>query len=180
MSVIEAELRSLISDEKYAALRAYFDREAEFVKEDTQETGYFDCDADLRIQRGAAKSKIWLKKGAMHDAAREEIEIPIDAAQYNGFLQLFDALGYRINIMWYRYRREYRWQGISVMLDDTRGYGKIIEFEKLTDTAGQAEAVADLQQKMASLDIAITPADEFTKRFQYYKANWRELTQTAA
>lgn len=180
MSVIEAELRSFISDEQYMTLCGFFDANAELVKEDTQETGYFDCAADLRIQRGAAKSKIWLKKGAMHDAAREEIEIAINPSQYDGFMQLFEALGYNINIMWFRHRREYRWNGISVMLDDTRGYGKIIEFEKLTDTAGQDSAVAELQEKMAGLGIALTPAEEFARRFEDYKANWRTLTKTAA
>jgi uncharacterized protein YjbK len=72
---IEVEIRSFISKEKYEELLDFFNKNAEFVKEDLQETHYFDCEQDLRIQKNNKGSKIWLKKGKIHDDAREEIEI---------------------------------------------------------------------------------------------------------
>ena len=72
---IEVEVRSFITKEKYDELLEFFKRNAEFINEDYQETYYFDSDADLRIQRNKFFSKIWLKKGRIHDDFREEVEI---------------------------------------------------------------------------------------------------------
>jgi len=72
---IEVEVRSFITKEKYDDLLKFFKMYAEFVKEDYQETYYFDSDADLRIQKNNFFSKIWLKKGKIHDDFREEVEI---------------------------------------------------------------------------------------------------------
>ncbi|MDD2388097.1 MAG: hypothetical protein PHP52_15090 [Bacteroidales bacterium] len=55
---IEAELRSFISEEKYNELLDFFKKEASLIKEDYQETFYFDCDEDLRIQKNNFFSKI--------------------------------------------------------------------------------------------------------------------------
>ena len=48
---IEVELRSFISEEKYNELIDFFRTNAKFVKEDFQETHYFDVEQDLRIQK---------------------------------------------------------------------------------------------------------------------------------
>ena len=72
---IEVEIRSFVTKEKYEELLEFFKKNTKFVKEDFQETHYFDCEQDLRIQKNNKGSKIWLKKGELHDDAREEIEI---------------------------------------------------------------------------------------------------------
>ena len=48
---IETEIRSFITKEKFEELLDFFKKNASLVKEDYQETFYFDCDEDLRIQR---------------------------------------------------------------------------------------------------------------------------------
>lgn len=178
---IEVELRSFVDDAQYAALRQLFDAQGTLVKEDTQETTYFTGDVDFRIQRGDKAAKLTFKSGKVHDPMREEIEIAIDKAQFDNYLRLTKALGYDIGIIWYRHRLEYHWQGLVVTLDDTRGYGKIIEFEKEATPETQEAALAELKAKMAQLGVELTPAEEFSRKFADYKANWRVLTgQTAA
>lgn len=177
---IEVELRSFVTDQQFDALVKRFDAEGQLVKQDAQETTYFKADVDFRIQRGDKAAKLTFKSGKVHDPMREEIEIAIDKAEFDNYMRLFTALGYDVGIIWYRTRREYHWQGIVVTLDDTRGYGKIIEFEKAATPETQEAALAELKTKMAALGVELTPAEVFTAKFADYKANWRELTKTAA
>jgi len=65
---VEVEVRSFISKEKYVELLEFFKHNAKLVKEDDQETFYFDCAKDLRIQKNNTYSKIWLKKGKMKNS----------------------------------------------------------------------------------------------------------------
>ena len=72
---IEVEIRSLITETKYNELIDFFKKESKFLGEDYQETFYFDSEQDIRIQKNKAYSKIWLKKGKIHDEFREELEL---------------------------------------------------------------------------------------------------------
>ena len=56
---IEVEIRAFISENQYKKLLLYFKKNSELVTEDNQETIYFDCKEDLRIQRNNNSSKIW-------------------------------------------------------------------------------------------------------------------------
>ena len=78
MNNIEVEIRSFISKEQYEELLDFFKKVAKLIKEDYQETFYFDSDKDLRIQKNNLFSKIWFKKGEMHDDWREEVEVKFD------------------------------------------------------------------------------------------------------
>jgi hypothetical protein len=51
----------------------FFEKNGESLGVDHRETHYFDGKEDLRIQKNDGFSKIWLKKGRLHDEAREEI-----------------------------------------------------------------------------------------------------------
>lgn len=175
MSNIEVEVRSFISQEQYERLLDFFKREAEFVKEDNQETFYFDCEQDLRIQRNNFFSKVWMKKGKIHDAHREELEIKFDRGDFDKLEQLFVSLGLNAQIKWFRKRIEFKWCDILVCLDDTKGYGLIIELEVMTSEADKENEYERLKAKLASLDIKITSKEEFNRKFLHYKDNWRTL-----
>lgn len=144
-------------------------------KEDYQETFYFDCDEDLRIQRNNFFSKIWMKKGQIHDDHREEIEIKFDKDEFENLEKLFLSLGYNIEIKWFRKRFEFKWNDITVCLDFTRGYGYIIELEKMCTEDTKIQEFENLKQKLKSLNVEITPKEEFNKKFLYYKENWKSL-----
>jgi len=172
---IEAEIRSFISKEKFEELLDFFKQNAKLDKEDYQETFYFDCDEDLRIQRNDFFSKIWMKKGKIHDDHREEIEIKFDKNEFENLEKLFLSLGYGVEIKWFRKRYEFKWDDITVCLDFTKGYGYIIELEKMCSEDMKEKEFELLKQKFNSLNIDITPKEEFNKKFQHYKENWKSL-----
>ena len=173
---IEVELRSFISEEKYKELLEFFAREGKFVNEDNQVTYYFDSDEDLRIQKNDFFSKIWLKKGKMHDEHREEIEIKFPKEDFDKLQEMFLTLGYNIKIKWFRRRNVFSWQGVDVMVDYTKGYGYILELEKMADETSKEETLKLLKEKFALLGIPLTPKEEFGEQFKFYQGNWRSLS----
>jgi len=173
---IEVEIRSFISKEKYESLSEFFKQNAKLVKEDYQETYYFDSEQDLRTQKNNQGSKIWLKKGKIHDDAREEIEVRFDGDNFDKVNEIFEVLGYGVEIKWFRKRFQFDWLGVKVCLDYTKGYGHIIELEKMADDDdGKIEALNLLRGKLKELEVEETSKEEFNRKFEYYKSNWREL-----
>jgi predicted adenylyl cyclase CyaB len=181
MKNIECEIRSFITKEQFEKLLDFFNKNAESLGDDEQTTYYLSGDADLRIQRNINYSKIWLKKGKIHDEAREEIEIRFARDDFEKLEKLFLALGCEVEIKWFRARNSFKWNDIDVCLDHTRGYGYIIELEKMSGDAAESGsskggAIPDfLKSKMAELGVALTPREEFDSKYVYYKENWRKL-----
>lgn len=175
MQNIECEIRSFITENQYNELIKRFKKEAEFLGEDEQMTYYFDSKQDLRIQRNSNFSKIWLKKGEIHDEHREEVEIKCEREDFQKLEKLFLALGYSVEIKWFRKRHSFKWGDIDVAVDHTKGYGYIIELEKMT-TEDQKEKVTEyLKNKLKELDISLTPKEVFSEKYQYYKQYWINL-----
>jgi predicted adenylyl cyclase CyaB len=172
---IEVEVRSFISEEKYFELLDFFRKNGEFVNEDEQETYYFDCEEDLRIQRNNFFSKIWLKKGKIHDESREEIEIRFKKEDFEKLEKLFFIIGLNVAIKWFRKRHSFKWQGMDVVVDFTKGYGHIIELEKMAEDNEKEKVLEFLKEKLKSLNILLTPKEEFDKKYEYYKENWEKL-----
>lgn len=177
--MLEIEIRSFISKEKYEELLEFFSKNAIIEKEDSQETHYFDCEQDLRIQKNNFGSKIWMKKGKIHDEVREEIEIKGKDEDFENMKKLFESLGHKTQIIWLRDRKQFKWKGIKVCLDYTKGYGYIIEMEKIGTEENKEEILNELKQKFKELNIELTPKEEFEKQYEYYKENWRELLENA-
>ena len=172
---IEAEIRSFINKEQYDSLLDFFNKNAKFLKEDEQETHYFDAKEDLRIQRNNFFSKIWMKKGKIHDEQREEIEVKVPKEDFDKLQKIFSASGNKVKIKWFRKRKEFSWEDITVCLDYTKGYGYIIELEKMCFEQDKEESINLLKQKLNSLDIKQTSREEFEKQFKNYQDNWESL-----
>lgn len=177
MANIEVEVRSFVSKEQYDSLLDFFKREGQLLTEDSQETFYFSGEQDLRIQQNNFYAKVWLKKGKLHDAHREEIEIHVERKDFEVLGQLFLTLGYTVSIKWFRHRIEFSWEGVTVCLDHTKGYGYIVELEKMCTDSEKEREYAVLLQKLQSLGIALTPKEEFEAKFKYYKENWQRLVE---
>jgi len=177
---IECEIRSFLTPEKYDELVSYFKQNSQFLGEDNQTTYYFDGKEDLRIQKNDNYSKIWLKKGELHDEGREEVEIRCNKEDFDRLEELFLTLGYNIEIKWFRKRLSFKWEEIEVALDYTRGYGYIIELEKITSLENKDKTIEYLKQRLEELKIPLTPKEEFSKQYENYKANWQELTKVEA
>ncbi len=175
MNDIEVELKIFLTEEKYSELLDFFKREAEFLSEDEQETHYFQAKDDLRIQKNNFFSKIVLKKGGVHDEIREEMEIKCDKGDFNKLEKLFANLEYPLKIKWLRKRLSFKWGEVSVCLDFTKGYGYILELEKMASEENKQEALTFLRQKAKELNLEVTPKEEFDKKYNFYKENWKNL-----
>ncbi|MCL5016203.1 MAG: CYTH domain-containing protein [Patescibacteria group bacterium] len=172
---IECEIRSFVTEDEYERLVEELKKKAEFLGEDNQVTYYFDSDQDLRIQKNDNFSKVWLKKGSLHDEHREEVEIKCAKDDFDRLNDLFTSLGYGIDIKWLRRRLSFKWDSIDVALDYTKGYGYIIELEKLVGEGSEEETLEHLKKRMNELGISLTPKEEFDAKYKHYKENWESL-----
>ncbi len=165
--MIEVEVRALLDDSKYEELRKRLDAEAEFLGEELQETHYLHSDSDVRVQKGS-RGKIWSKKGAMHSEAREEVEVFFDTEHFGSVLAILHKAGHPTKVVWRRMRRDYNWLGTKVCLDDTEGYGRILELESLVAKGEEEKALKDLNQKIRELGVEVTPKSVFDAKYQEY------------
>ena len=172
---IEVEVRSFITKEQYSKILDFFKENAKLTKEDSQETHYFDCEQDLRIQKNNSGAKLWLKKGKMHDTTREEIEIKTKGEDFDKLREIFEAVGFKVGVKWFRDRKQFDFNGIKACLDYTKGYGYILELEKMSSENEKEKALEELKLKFKELGIEITPKEKFDEQFDYYKKNWRSL-----
>lgn len=177
MQNIEVEIRSFLTKDQYEYFLGYFKKNGEFVNEDYQETYYFDGPQDLRIQKNNFYSKIWMKSGKIHDEQREEIEIKFDKENFPQAEKLFLNLGYKTQIKWFRTRHVFNWQDITVTIDYSKGYGYIMELEKMSDEENKNKDLEYLKNKMTELQIVQTPKTEFDAKYNHYKEHWEELTK---
>jgi len=174
MKNIEIEARSFISSNQYKNLEKKLNKVAKFKKEIEEETAYCGKE-DIWIRRDDKFSYLILKSGKIHDNFRDEIKIRLKRTDFEKLKDLFARLGFNINVMWLRKRKVYDWKGTKVFLDDTRGYGKIIELEKFGKVGEEGIIHKQLEERLKSLGIKITPKKVFEKKFKYYKNNWRKI-----
>ena len=172
---IEVEIRSFISKEQYNKLLKFFNKEAKLRKKDNQETIYFDSKQDLRIQKNNSKTKIWLKKGKIHDEFREEIEVYTKKEDFKKFLEIFKTLGYKEEIIWIRKRSQFLWKRIKVCIDYTVGYGYIIELEKMSNVKNKEKDLEKLNSYLKQLEVKKTQREDFDKAYGKYKNNWKKF-----
>ena len=172
---IEVEVRSFVTDDQYRNLLSKLKVNTEFIKEINEETIYFSGDKDLRLRKNKNEAQLILKKGKIHDHHREEFEIKINIGDFEKMKKLLESLGYEIEIKWLRKRLEFKQNDVKILLDDTKGYGKIIEIEKMVRSGEEDKIYIDLENKLNKFGIEITPKDDFDKKFEYYKKNWKSL-----
>lgn len=175
MRNIEIEVRSFINKLQYKRLLKRLGKEAKFIDSVEEETVYFWApNKDLRIRKDKKQAYIILKEGKIHDDSRKETEIRLKKDDFSKIESLFKKLGYKDKIRWFRKRRVYKWRGVKVFLDDTKGYGLIIELEKIGNERNKEKIHKELESKLKSFGIKITPKSEFDIKFKYYKNNWKK------
>lgn len=176
MKNIEVEVRSFVDDEQFKNIKIILDRDSEFVKELKETTVYFSSEKDLRMRRNEKEAFVILKEGKIHDDFRKEFEVKIDRDDFDDMTELFQSLGYTIEIEWQRNRLEYKNADMKILLDDTKGYGKILEIEKMAIEGNESETFGAIKEEMNKFGIEnITSKEEFNEKFEYYKQNWQNL-----
>ncbi|MFA7170862.1 MAG: class IV adenylate cyclase [Candidatus Paceibacterota bacterium] len=173
---IEVEVRSFVDEGQFENIKNILDRDYEFVKELKETTVYFSGEKDLRMRKNETEAFVILKEGKIHDDFRKEFEVRIDKDDFGNMAELFQGLGYEIEIEWQRNRLEYKNADMKVLLDDTKGYGKILELEKMVEEGNEDKAHSLLAEEISKFGIAkITSKEEFNEKFEYYKQNWKIL-----
>lgn len=165
--MIEVELRSLLSDEEYNRLLIQLPKEATFVSDEEQETHYLDSPVDLRIMK-SCNTRIWMKKGKMHDTNREEIEVLFEKDDFDKLLKIFENLGMKTKLTWFRKRKIYKMGEATITLDDTKNYGKILEIEKLCSQEQAANAEGEIRRMFLEFKIKETPKEVFNEKYAEY------------
>ena len=173
MKKFEVEVRSFISNSQYKNLIKRLKKIAKFKGEINEETIY--CGSErLRVRRNDKSSYLILKSGKIHQNFRREIEIKFQIEDFEKMKELFERIGFPIKAVWLRKRKIYQWEGIKVLLDDTKGYGKIIELEKMAKENEKEKVFSELKKKLKELGIKkITSKEVFDKKFKNYLKNWK-------
>jgi len=174
MKNIEIEVRSFITSNQYKDLEKKLDKIARFLGKVNEETVYCGKES-IRIRRDDNSSWLILKSGKIHDDFRDELKIQFKKVDFEKLKEVFERLGFNVEVAWFRKRKIYDWQGVKVFLDDTKGYGKIIELEKIGKEDEERKIHEKLKEKLKSLGVKITPRKVFEKKFKYYKNNWRKI-----
>jgi predicted adenylyl cyclase CyaB len=174
--LIEVEQRSFISAEKYQKLISQFETLYSSIEDTRQVTHYFDCPIDTRLQISTEGGRLWQKLGKMHDDAREEIEVTVEREEAVSLYTLFQNMGLSFKISWYRHRRAFQKNELTITVDHTVGYGYILEAEILCDDHEKDAAKTKLTEWFQEQGIEISPKQDFEKAFASYTQNWKELT----
>lgn len=175
MKRFEVEVRIFISNFQYRNFEKKLKKLAKFKKEIEEETVYCG-DEHLRIRRDDKSAYLILKGGKIHQNFRKEIEIKFKKEDFEKMKELLERIGFPIKAVWLRKRMIFDWKGIKAFLDDTKGYGKILELEKIGNEKNKEKIFLELKSKLLTLGIKkITPKKVFDKKFKNYLKNWKKL-----
>ncbi len=172
---IEVEARCLITEKKYNQLIKYFDKNAKLLEKFHDETAYIDGKESMRLRRDEKNSYIILKSGKIHDEFREEIEIKANRNDFKNLEKLFSAINHPVSVYWDRKRRVYLWRGFKSFLDKSRGYGCMLELEKICNKNNQEVSYNKMLQALKTIDLEPTDKQKLNKKFNNYLRNWKKL-----
>ncbi len=172
--MIEVELRSFITKEKYDELISKYNMESQ-----KQITYYFDTKQDFRMMKTKDYTQLWLKTGKMHEESRLERVVKIDNKYRNDLESMLELLEYNVDIKWFRTRTKVDLeQNAQMCIDYTVGYGYILEIEKqVSDQLNVEEAKRLLEKDFNELGITISKKEDFDKKYKDYVENWKEYTK---
>lgn len=111
----------------------------------------------------------------MHDKNRKEIEIPFDKKYAPSAEAFLLALGFPAVIRWFRKREKWLWRGVTVTLNDTKGYGRLLELEKMSLKKEQEKNYKELLARLHMLKIQPMKREAMDARFRYYQRHWKRL-----
>lgn len=175
--MIEVELRSFISEEKYNSIVRLFESKCNNYKYSRQITYYFENDVDTRLQISSDGGKLWQKLGRMHAIAREELEALFSRTDAEVLLKIFINMGMQIKVIWFRERKLFDIDGVKLSLDYTVGYGYIIEAEICSSEDEVKNNVSVLEKLFNSLGVIPSSGKDFDREYELYLKSWKERTK---
>ncbi len=174
--MIEVEYRVFIDEPTFKRLETDFLQNYQFFGKEKQITYYLNHEIDTRIQLSSKQARLWQKLGKIHDVARSEIEILIPRIDGEKLLDIFSNLGYGIKVVWFRERKSFKTNSINIELDNTVGYGLILEAEIICDESEVENAKVELLNFFRKYNLSISSNEVLNNAFNIYKENWVSLT----
>lgn len=172
--MIEVELRSFITKEKYVELLKKYN-----AKSEKQITYYFNSKQDFRMMKTRDYTQLWLKTGKMHEESRLEKVVRIDNKYRNDLESMLELLDYEVDIKWFRTRSKIKLdENVELCIDYTIGYGYILEIEKqVADDTEVDEAKKILEKDFSDLGIIVSKKEDFDNKYKDYVKNWKEYVK---
>lgn len=175
MKNIEVEARTLISKNEFLRLKRFFGKKAKFSNHHKDETLYFNSNGQTRLRLEKNHSYLVHKSGRIHDRHREELEIELKKSDFLPAQKFMELLGKPIVVRWIRERFVWKFKGLKVYLDNTKGYGRIFELEAVVSLKQKNKAYQKMLEIFKNLNIKPTPREKIQKHYEYYLKNWRRL-----
>jgi adenylate cyclase class IV len=173
---VEVEVRAFTTKEQYDELLVKLAGSFELVEHTRQITKYLDTLVDTRIQVSTHGGRVWQKLGQMHDAAREELEVLMSKQDARRMLQIFENIGMKVKVTWFRERRSFLDGPYRISVDETIGYGRIIEVESQCEPSDVTQRRQDVLRKLHALGFEPTDRKCFDSAYSEYLQTWRERT----
>ncbi|MFW0862168.1 MAG: CYTH domain-containing protein [Candidatus Komeilibacteria bacterium] len=176
----EVEVSSLLKPAGFKKVYKYLKRSGKLLKEEQTETVVFETSkGDLRLVKNEEQVKLICKIGNVFHEVRPEMEVLADIKDMDELEKIFIALGFKVACRYKKKRVHFRWQGTTISLDNVKGFGLIMEMEKLVDGRLVKKAEEDIREKLTKLldkfSIAVTPVSELNKMYKHYLNNWSKL-----
>jgi len=177
---VEVEVRCFLNKTQYSQLKRFFNKHGKKLGSWSETTVYYQAkQGDLRLRRTGNSSFFIYKQGHIHQAQREEIELPFAKKDFGKMENILIRMGHPVKMRWLRHRIVYSWQGSKVFLDNTVGNGLMIELEKICPNSAKGKVYKQIKKQLEKLLIQFkikpTSKSELNKRFDYYKRNWQKL-----
>lgn len=176
----EVEISSLLKPAGYKRVYKYLKRSGKLLKEEQTVTVVFETPkGDLRLVKNEEQVKLICKVGNVFHEIRPEMEVLADLKDMDELEKIFIALDFKVACRYKKKRVHFRWQGTIISLDNVKGFGLIMEMEKLVDERLVKKGEQDIREKLTKLlnkfGIDITPINELNKKYQHYLNNWSKL-----
>lgn len=111
--------------------------------------------------------------------ARMEFEEVPEGLSLDALDALLLASGFSYQAKWSRNREEYQMDDVVVCLDRNAGYGYLAEFEKVVESADEADTakamLTELMQRVGAIEL---PQDRLERMFAFYNEHWPEYYGT--
>jgi len=103
------------------------------------------------------------------------LEIELKKSDFVPAQKFLKFLGRPVMVRWIRERFVWKFNGIKVYLDNTKGYSRIFELEIIASPKEKGKAYQKMLKIFRDLNIKPTPKEEIKKHYEYYLKNWRRL-----
>ena len=180
---IEIELRAMFDEEKFASLKNYLDKNAEYLGQDDKDVHFYIFpDKLLKVTDNISKesAKLSLKLNRIGQGTDfEEIEFPIARADVEKAVKMFDSLEMTDNVIYsFQSRHNYVFKGVELALKYSSEWKHHLELEIVVDDESQKEAAEKKINKVAKeLGVKIMSEEElkeFVKKVEAEKKKERE------